>query len=168
MPSLSVSVRCILDIALLRRGPQDLPFSWNLTLLAMAASIATTVAADLIQPLPGATAAHVLVTLLYTWAFFYGVLQMRGLETRLVQTLAAVFGTDAIITLVALPLLHTMTATTGTPAIAALAILFIYGWNIAVVAHILRHALSTSRGPAFLWGLGYILGMAFLGNWVAG
>jgi len=161
------AARCILDIALLRRGPQDLPYSWDLTLVAMVASVATTVAADLIQPLPGATAVHVIVTLLYTWAFFYGVLQMRGLEARLMQTMAAVFGTDAIITLVALPLLHAMTATPRAPAIGLLAVLLIYGWNIAVVAHILRHALSTGRGPAYLWGIGYILGMAFLGNWVA-
>ena len=78
---------------------------------------------------------------------------------RFVQSATALFGADTVITLAALPLLHTIgPEPEAISPLAGIAYLLLLGWNVAVVAHVLRHALSTSRGPALMWAGAYILG----------
>jgi hypothetical protein len=158
--------RQLLDIALLRRGPQDLPYSPTLLVLAISASALASLVA---RGASGMPLLSLVLIVAYTAAFLHGVLQMRQLTARFVQTATAVFGTDALITLVALPLLGAFTASGTQPAAGALlAYLALVAWNVAVLAHILRNALDTGLGKGALWAVAYIAGTAFIAGIGAG
>lgn len=160
MPALLPVARHLLEIALLRRGPQDLPYSPTLLALAVAASVLASVLAQGANGLPLLSIALVAV---YTAAFLHGVLQMRQLTARFLQTATAVFGTDALITLAALPVLAALGAPGSQPGSGAvLAYLALVAWNVAVLAHILRHALDTGFGRGALWAVAYVAGTAFI------
>ncbi len=167
MPALLPVARHLLEIALLRRGPQDLPYSPTLLALAVAASTIGSVLAQGANRLPLLSLALIVA---YTAAFLHGVLQMRQLTARFLQTATAVFGTDAIITLAALPVLGALGGPdAGQPGSGVvLAYLALVGWNVAVLAHILRHALDTSFGKGALWAIAYVAGTAFIAGIAAG
>ena len=75
------------------------------------------------------------------------LLSLRRRWGRAVQTLTALVGAGTVTTIVAIPFLSWRVSVmrTGDPAGIELAfIAMIVVWNLAVIAHILRHALSTS------------------------
>ncbi|MCO6441017.1 MAG: hypothetical protein J5I81_08025 [Nitrococcus mobilis] len=109
-----------------------------------------------------------LVGLLFTLGFIYGILAFRGLQIRFVQTASAIFGTDAIITLISLPVLA---ATSTGPAQDAYILFAMAGlgiWNLLVMGHILRHALSLPLPGGILVALGYIFGSLFISQLIHG
>lgn len=152
-------LKCFWDICLLRLPPQELPASGHL--LGVAASMYVLagflVAASL---LPVGTA---LIAALADFALLAGLLRIvlwvRALNGRYVQSLTALAGAGALISLVALPLtiwqqqLHTGQDEFTLPS---LLLLFVLAWNLTVAAHVLRHALSTSwpmaTGMAAVYG----------------
>lgn len=158
-----VALRRLIAIAALRAGPQDLPASVQLLLAAIAADMATGIAgAASALPLPQAFAVAGLSVGLGI-VFTYLVLYLRGLSSRFWQTASALFGTDAIITLVALPLslalarYVTPEQTAEAPPMLALALLGVLAWNIAVVGRIFRNALNLRALGGFAVGLAYVL-----------
>ncbi len=168
MPPLLPVARRLLDIALLQRGPQDLPHSPMLLGLAVAASAGMSFAAQGLHRLPLAAMALILI---YTAAFLHGILQMRQLTTRFTQTAMAVFGTDALLTLVAIPVLGALTPqadAADTSAGALIAYLLLIGWNVAVLGHILRHALDARLGTGLLWAAAYLFGTMLIAGFAGG
>ena len=87
-----------------------------------------------------------------------GLLALRDLRARTVQTLSALAGAGSIIGFIAFPVslwLHdTQEANEQSPALMVL-LLAVLGWSLAVSAHILRHALSA---PYYL---GLVVSVAF-------
>jgi hypothetical protein len=74
-----------------------------------------------------------------------------------------------MITLLALPIALTMTPPPRTDmSVADLGILVIGIWNIAILGHILRHALSVTLGVGVLVALGYTLGVVLISGAVTG
>ena len=156
------SLRAIVDpfiqICLLRRGPQDLPFSGILLAITLIAHtvmsvLLSTVALSATRALLSGVVDTVLLVVL-TGALLYA--QRRN--TRVIQTLTALAGTGAIITLAALPVsgwLHGADQAAGEGGFAVLLLLILTGWSLAVTGHIFRHALSV---PYFL---GLVLAAAF-------
>lgn len=134
-----------LDICLLRATPQQVPASPYLLALAFGLYLLM----DMLVALPGASwptalaltlvdsAVLVLLTLL--------LLQVTGKRARLNQTLSAMAGTGALLGLLAVPLVITVQQQ-PTPPMAALLWLGLLFWNLAVRAHILRHALAAPFG----------------------
>lgn len=163
MPTWFSSLRAIADpfiqICLLRRGPQDLPTSSILLGIALTAHMLMAVLfvaayegvvkAFLSGALDTVILAALTGCLLYT--------QRRS--ARFVQTLTALAGTGAIITLVTLPISGWFLGTgpeSREGGLAILLLLMVTAWSVAVVGHILRHALSA---PYFV---GLVLAIVFL------
>jgi hypothetical protein len=139
------------DICLLRAGPQDLPASRELLGLSMASY---TLASFLLS-LPGyplvAAGQLALMDASLVVVFAATVLYLTGKMARLAQTLTALFGTGTLLGLIALPVIQLLAS--GQEAVqpsllAGVLWLLLFGWNILVVAHIMRHALSVNLPAA--------------------
>ena len=149
--------RATLAIALLRKGPQTLPASPFLLYLVLVVHWATGVVLGLFSlSLPLALLSSLTGTLIMV-ALVHGLLLLHGLHSRVTQTLSALAGCEVLIGLLALPL-TALFYTGGTMAeLAALLSLLLLGWNVAVAAHIFRHALNVSMGMGLLFAIGYTL-----------
>lgn len=135
------------DICLLRAGPQDLPASRELLGLSM---VSYTLASFLLS-LPGyplvAAGQLALMDVSLVVVFAAIALYLTGKMARLTQTLTALSGTGALLGLIALPVIQLLASgkEAGQPALlAGLLWLLLFGWNLIVVAHIMRHALSVN------------------------
>jgi hypothetical protein len=148
------------DICLLRAGPQDLPASREL----LGLSIASYALASFLLSLPGyplVTAGQLaLMDASLVVVFAATALYVTGKMARLMQTLTALSGTGTLLGLMALPVIQLLASgqEAGQPAVlAGLLWLVLFGWNLLVVAHIMRHALSVNfpvaTGIAILYTL---------------
>jgi hypothetical protein len=172
MLALLVVVR---DILLLRRGPQDLPYSPPLLIAALLASFGISVLASASAARPGEEpAASVAVMLLLYLGFVYLLLNATQREARFVQTALAWLLVDVVFTALMLPLLTLLgpvlaqapaaTDAAGPPALsgaqsAAFLLWLALGlWRLFVVAHLLRQALEIRLFFAFLINLAMVMG----------
>lgn len=150
--------RAFFDVCRLRRGPQDIPASpelLTLSLLAYAATAAVLTVTS--RPAVPALGAGVVEALLIAGINF-ALLALRRLDGRWMQTTTAMAGTGTLFTLAALPLFAGMAGTDGNGGVAALlyaALLLLLIWNVAVTAHILRHALSLPFPAALIVAAAY-------------
>jgi hypothetical protein len=154
-----------LDVCRLRSGPQDQLYSINLLVIAVALNTGLSVVfLNLAQGHASPPAQAVLGTAV-ALAFCYAVLQIRGLTNRFVQTATTLFGTNALLTAAALPpaLVLSGTDPDQAPAWAALWLLGIAVWTVAVTGHIFRHAMNLS----ILAGLGVAI-LLFIASMLTG
>lgn len=139
-------VRTCWQICLLRQGPQVFPRSWTLFGIMLLIYMAVDVILFLAQGLRGLILLpELLLDTALLLAFFALVLAIWQKFARFNQTLNALFGSGAIIMLVAVPfsLLATLLpASTGTAVVGVL-LYAILAWDVLVMGHILRHALDT-------------------------
>ena len=150
------------DICLLRAGPQELPASRELLALAMACYTLVSFILSLPEYPPVVAVKLALLDGALLMVFALTTLYLSGKFARLTQTLTALSGTGALLGLLALPVIQLLSSahSTGQPSpLAGMLWLLLFGWNLAVVAHIMRHALST--------GLPLALGIAILYTLVA-
>ncbi len=149
-----------LDIALLRRGPQDVPASRLLAGLALAAyTLAGFGLLAVTMPLPTAAAQTVLDVVLLA-AFMRLMLASPRLRSRFLQAFTACTGTGALFALVALPLAfwpHPASLDSTEALLPALLYLGLLGWSVVVMGHILRHALSITRGLGLVYAFVYLV-----------
>jgi hypothetical protein len=157
-PTLSALFRVFLDIALLRSGPQVLPASGLLLALCFALYAATYLAVIATTALElRALAAQVVASIAIDVVGLWLVLAAGRRQARYPQALAALFGAGTILNLALLPV--AVLVAEGGPRFelaGALAGSVVMGWGLAVLAHILRHALEIA------WGLALALGAAYL------
>lgn len=149
--------RAIGSIILLRQGPQVLPASGFLLSLALGAHWGTGVLLGLFSLSPGLALLSALAGTLIMVALVHGLLLLHGLHSRATQTLSALAGCEVLLGLLALPLTALFFAGGGMAELATLLSLLLLGWNIAVAAHIFRHALGVSMGMGVLFAIGYTL-----------
>lgn len=157
-------LRLFWDICLLRRPPQDIPYSQallNVLLLiyAVVALLALSPTDDIQH-----TLLEVAVQIGLVAIFVWGMLALTGHSARFKQTLCAFLGTDALISVLALPALAIGQAEAGNGTMIVVLVLML--WNWVVVGHIIRHALSQSfavgLNVALLYCLGFYQLMAVL------
>lgn len=160
-------LRLILDLCLLRRGPQDIPHSHALLngLLLVAVGIDL-----LVLRLVGGGESGLLriaVSLALTLAVPRIVLGLRGFPERYVQTLTALVAVGIVFTLVTLPLALQVADMPPpefgqTPPRAQLlvgwAMLALLGALLAINGHIWRHALEWPRAAGLLLAAGLFIG----------
>ncbi|MEO5574321.1 MAG: hypothetical protein ABIR48_07560 [Gammaproteobacteria bacterium] len=146
MPKL---LRIIIDICILRAKPEDVPASTTLlgATLAVYASVSLALA-SVSLPLNKALL-YALADTMVLAVLTHTLLLLRRFPARLPQTLTALAGTGALFGLIGLPFAQ---LTELEPLLFALLI-----WNVAVSAHILRHALSVSFIMGVVASLGYLL-----------
>ena len=148
------------DICRLRQGPQTLPNSYVLLVLSVCGyTLSSVLLATIALPVPDALLWGAVDTALLI-ALFLTLLWRFALINRSLQTLSALCGTGMLFSLVATPLtlwLHYNSQhhlDTGIPWLLMLSLL---GWNIGVIAHILRHALSTKFVLGLLLAVVYLI-----------
>ncbi len=153
MNALAVLLQAFVDIALFRRGPQDLPAASVLLYPVLAFwTLLNTVIAGFDLPAPYALLVgleNTIVPVVFT-AF---ILRSSGRPGRIPQTLTALAGTGALINIIAMPVVYAMAEArrAGTPVEGvALAWLLVFVWSLFVSAHIYRHALNTRLLVGFL------------------
>jgi hypothetical protein len=131
-------LKIFLDISLLRANPQELPASDTVMLAALAAyALADVVGVLDIVSVGGAALAAAVDTLLLV-AATHLALRWRHLENRFTQTLSALAGCGALISLLAWAAAGLVPA--RFPAEWVWAPFLI--WYTLVLGHVLRHALS--------------------------
>ncbi len=152
------------ELAIFKKGPQDVPASQWLLRLLVPVYIAINflivkLGADWSTALLQATVEAVLVL-----GFAFALLTFAGKRKRFRQTASALLGTDALISLFALPAIASLIGA-GT-LLAFLAVVCLMLWHWLVTGHILRHALAQpfifALGIAFLYILASYQVMAFL------
>ena len=157
-------------VLLLQNGPQDLPYSTSL----LAGSIAAGVVANILSLGVGTSTLvaipQTLLATLISAGFVVGLLQIRERTPRAVQTLTALFATQAVLGVVALfpmsalaPVFQQLAenpdaaATIQAPSAAVGAWLALGLWSVLVTGHIFRHALDVhliaGMGLALLQGM---------------
>ncbi|MEJ2574548.1 MAG: hypothetical protein P8164_13340 [Gammaproteobacteria bacterium] len=140
-------IKMFWDICALKAAPQDLPASSFLLGLALLAYFVTGVVVAAVQwPLSQAVPAALLDTG-FVAVLCRILLWTRMLSGRFVQTLTAMAGSGTVMTLIAVPLVMWQSfvgVTDATaPTLPTWLLMIWMVWNVVVVGHILRHALST-------------------------
>ena len=102
----------LIGIALLREGPQNLPASQNLMFVLALATAAINYPGIVLYTPDVQPLLQLGLLLGFNAAFVYIALALRNLRPRFVQSMSALFGTDALISAVALPVLFLL----GPPA----------------------------------------------------
>jgi hypothetical protein len=136
------------QVLMLRSGPQDLPAGWPALIFTILAYLAVT-AFNLNRgeghPMPGAVMIlAVALPLVLTWI----VLKIRQRTARWGQTLTALFGSNAMLSILTLP--FSLAAGNEPNTGLALILLTSFFWSFAVDAHIWRHALEVSFATALV------------------
>ncbi len=162
-------LRQLFELCLLRRGPQDLPWSpqavaaFTGALLALQLAFAAYYDTD-----PLAMVARVLVTLLILFGATLALLRFRAMESRAAQTLLALAGTSLLFALVMMPLAMVLRPHLGSEnppssvMVFALAAVFAFVWKLRVEAAIWRQSLEIPVSAAYLLTLGLLLAEAML------
>jgi hypothetical protein len=134
-----------LDICLLRAGPQDLPASRVLLGLTLSSYLLVSTLLSL-PGYPAFTSLQIAAAdLVLLVLFAASVLYLTGRAARLIQTLSALAGTGTLLGLLGLPLVHSLYRAQDAEQVSLPVLLFwllLMVWNLVVVAHIIRHALS--------------------------
>ncbi|MGM0594899.1 MAG: hypothetical protein ACQETD_10210 [Pseudomonadota bacterium] len=163
---MAVLVRVVWQIALLRQGPQVLPAASVLLWLSLGAHWLTGVLLGLFTLPPELAMLSALVGTLIMVALVHALLVLHRKQSRVVQTLTALAACETLLGLIAMPLSALFYAGGDIGAIAGMFSLLLLGWNIAIAAHIFRHALAVSMGVGVLLAVGYTLVAISLGSYI--
>jgi hypothetical protein len=147
MPPLLTLIR---DICLLRRGPQDVPYSIPLLAAVAAACIVLQLGVAVARNVPlGQVFGGAVIWLLFTLSALNLILTLRGLRNRFVQSATALLGCALAFTLLSLPIAllvadRPLTTDQVTPLQLLLGVvsLPLLVWKIAVDAHVFRHSFD--------------------------
>lgn len=140
-------IQLFTQIALLRRGPQDLPASMLLLILtAIAYFVVHFVVSGLMPPLKG-WGEHPLLDIAFTFAWYFVLLRLAGRSERNLQTTTAVLGFQTVLAppmIISnwLVLRFAQDQTWQLPV--ALMFLMLLVWAIAANGHVVKAALEWS------------------------
>ena len=140
-------IRYWVAICLLRANPQDLPASGVVLVLSLSCYALISLLVSLGSYGPGDAVQLVLLDLGLLSVFVLALLYLQGKAVRIYQTLSALAGAGCLLGALALPLvwfLQPGQSSEQVPRVLSLIWLFLLIWNLLVMAHIMRHALSTS------------------------
>jgi len=159
LTALTTLSKAFLDICLLRKGPQDLPKST--VLLYMCLTLYTVF--DVLLTLQARSIEDALLVSLVDVCFLLAVtffiLKQHHHLDRWIQTITALCGTGVILGIFIFPLVYGGAQNqyeTWLQQIIILLFLVMVIWNIAVLAHIVRHAISSSMGIGIMIAILYI------------
>ena len=134
-------IQILFDIALLRRGPQDLPKSWLVLYAAVALWFGGIVLTILIRPeLSFAALGRDIAGWLASLALFAAIISVAGQPERILQALSAIVGAGAVIMLgqILTDLLSILVSNGGNLFVRDLLLL----WAVFVKGYILAAAIG--------------------------
>jgi len=138
----------VAGILLLRSGPQDLPYSWNLTIFLVAAYLALGVYTGQQLGDENAAGTSLAVSTLQFTAVAV-MIYVRKHAARLPQTLAALAAVGIILGSLSYMILSQANPGQQQPVLA-LAWFGIFIWSLLVDGHIYRHALAVTMAQGVL------------------
>jgi hypothetical protein len=147
--SLRALLGVIVDIILLRRGPEHVPASPALLAVVIAIySAGAAITTVLFGPADHHWAIELVIAIVVTLSFYHLALNVAKKRERFTQSMTAVFAVRAIFTPVLIPLMGALLATvkSGQPAPSTLALLIFAGmlWVFIIDVRIMR---STFEWP---------------------
>ena len=148
------------EIALHRRGPEHLPASRFLFGLVLVTYLVVALLTTQILNDPGYPMPAVLIQLVLELAFIWCVLRAFERQRRFVQAACAVFGTDTLLNLLALPLIlwHRALAVPAAELTLPTVLQFLlWVWSIDIATSILSRALERPYVVALAIVVGYEL-----------
>ena len=153
-------IKVWLNICLWRAAPQDLPASGMLLSLSLACYALVSMLLSLGSYGLAGAVQLALLDLGLLVVFVLSLLYLQGKTARINQTLSALAGTGSLLGVFALPLIWW--AEPGqqpdqVPVLLTLFWLLLLVWNLLVMAHIIRHALSSSVAVGLGVSLLYVL-----------
>ena len=140
-------VRLFTQIALLRRGPQDLPASRLLLVATLAGYLGVNALVSALLPPVSGWPLKLLADTLFTLAWYVALLQLLGRPERILQTSTAVFGMQAVLSppLIAFEWLMRRFGGDATLQLpVAVAGLLLVVWLVAASGHVVKAALDWS------------------------
>jgi hypothetical protein len=156
-----VYVQALINIALRRLGPEDLPdsgFLLGLTVVAyVLLQLPVGMIADATMP---AIVTQIPVSVALAFAFVWVLLRLAGFPRRYRQTLTALLGTGTLLTVVAMPfMIWRLSVLQLQPAapFPELILFIIMLWSLAVDGHIIARALSRPFVVGLLVSIAYLL-----------
>jgi putative flippase GtrA len=156
-----------MEIALHRRGPEDLPASRFLFgLLAIVYGCTSFIATQIVEPWPRA-AAMVAADVGTYLAFLWVLLALFGRRPRYLQTASALLGSGTVLTLFGIPLILLAGFANGeveTGNLGTWLFFLLIVWSIDVASFVLSRALPVPYIVALMIVLGYTFGSASLGR----
>ena len=135
----------LLALLVLKSSPQDLPYSFALTVQLAVFYVLSGMVVLQTTMQPENMSAGILVSLLAQYIFVYVVLATLGKSARLLQTFSALMGAGLLFNLLAWPVFAVLSDETTQDALQSsmsLLFLLLISWEILVKAHIFRHALE--------------------------
>jgi hypothetical protein len=151
-------LRLYLDIAVLRRGPEDLPVSAAiLGLTAGAYFVVNFAVSSFLPPIPGPWLEQLAIDVLFTFFWYWLLLRLVGKPERYLQTASAVFGYQTVIAplwISSVWLVGHFRDSAAALLPASLVGLAILVWTLTVNVRILRSALE--------WPVGACIGLVVL------
>ncbi len=155
LPSIA---QAFFSICRLKTGPQDLPVSsvlmgFTLACYLLISILLSAISMELNKALLSGLLDLVLMLLLTTV-----LLILHKRSQRLPQTITAIAGTSIILSLTAMPIviwINTARDNFNDITLPGLLMFFLIIWNIVILAHILRHALSTIMSVGIIISLIY-------------
>ncbi len=151
--------KVFLDICLLKAGPQDLPASSFLLGLAVLSYVLIGVVIYIPESEFGEALAWTLLDTVLLASLAWVGLQWRGYPKRFGQTFTALAGCGALLGLLGWPLILWLyrSAPPAAPALPSLLLLVLLGWNVVVIGHVVRHALSVPYPIGVLLAVLYVV-----------
>lgn len=140
-------IRLYTQIALLRRGPQDLPASALLLALTVLGYLVVNVVVSMLLPPMKAWPGPLLVDTAFTLLWYVVLLQLAARPERTMQTTSAVFGLQAVMAPLLVSsewLLRRIEHGSSWQLPVATAGLLLLVWLIAANAHVVKAALEWS------------------------
>lgn len=142
------------EIAIFRKGPQDVPASpWVLRLI-LPVYVAVNLLILLLNEDWSSAFAQVFVDFLLNVGFSWPLLYFAGKSGRFQQTLSALIGADIVINCIRIPAVASLNTEAADLAYIVMMVLMI--WHLSVIGHIFRHALDK---PIFF---GLVLALLYL------
>ena len=149
-------MRTLFSIILLRRGPQDLPYSQRLLQWLIVIYIATGVLVLQGGVETGEALANMVLDALIILFYTHLVLAALDKKPRFTQTASAMIGIGIVFHFLAWPAMAALSSTQtqetvdNVSTMASVTMLLLISWNLLVVAHIFRQALEAAMSHAIL------------------
>jgi len=134
-----------LQIALLRANPQDLPAQAVVFWISVALALIGSLAGLSIAYSWGDALIRCVAALVVPAAFFYGVLTLKKMQSRFLQSFSALCGASAIVYFIALPFMPMFISATADTQAGKMIIFFVLMldiWTVLITAHVIRHTFD--------------------------
>jgi hypothetical protein len=161
MTELLTLARRYVDIALWRRGPQDLPAVGILLPLTILAYVLISVAlGEALPALRAGWVPQVLADTAFMALWYWAVLALARRRERYLQTAAALFGLQCVLaapSILSAWMLQRFAHDSTWLVVSYICALAVLVWTVAAVGHILREALERSLSFCVMLAFGQLL-----------